>query len=263
MDEMVRARPRGVVTGDAKRLVEQYFDIEQRFPARGMPESAPHVACQSKDASVSSLNVGGLTIDRQAAFEHAQTYLTRGTGWSYPSYDGFDATRSTGPLNDADLLAPVLLNVGRTYSIELYEALQAASARLNTLIDQIPVSARLAEATEDELTIIGDLFASLDGAGIRGARGTVLAKVLHRKRPGFIPLYDNQVHRVYVGPKPFPIQRARTRSWREFMIEFSRAVRDDLQAEADFWSQVVALAVDPPITDLRALDIVAWWAGRP
>jgi hypothetical protein len=42
----------------------------------------------------------------------------------------------------------------------------------------------------------------IDGAGIHGATGTVLAQVLHRKRPAFIPLYDSRVYGVYVGGNP-------------------------------------------------------------
>lgn len=96
-----------------------------------------------------------------------------------------------------------------------------------------------------------------------GAQGTVLAKVLHRKRPRFIPLYDDQVRSVYQdGPNP-PVPPQPGRSWSEFIVLFAAAVQQDLRDEAQFWAEVTALAPGPKITPVRALDIVAWWAGRP
>ena len=41
-----------------------------------------------------------------------------------------------------------------------------------------------------------------------------------------------------------------------------QAIIDDLVAGEDFFDQVAALAAGPVITPLRALDIVAWHAGR-
>lgn len=100
------------------------------------------------------------------------------------------------------------------------------------------------------------------GPGIRGARGTTLSKVLHRKRPSFIPLWDSNVEQVYQGGTPAKVPRVKGRSWEVFMPLFGAAVQADLQREADFWSGIVAMAPGPPITPLRALDIVAWWAGK-
>ncbi len=46
------------------------------------------------------------------------------------------------------------------------------------------------------------------------------------------------------------------------MVLYAAAVRQDLNDEAAFWQEVTDLASEPPITDVRALDIVAWWAGK-
>ena len=40
------------------------------------------------------------------------------------------------------------------------------------------------------------------------------------------------------------------------------AMIEDLRREADYLAEVVAMATNPVITSLRALDIVAWQAGR-
>ena len=208
------------------------------------------------------LKIGGMEVDRCAALEHATLYLSGEGAWSYPSYDGFDERHSQGPLVDADLLAPVLLNVGRTYSIELYEALRAEVPRLQGVLDRIPLALSLADATDEHLEMLGELVSVLDGVGIKGARLTVLSKILHRKRPRFVPLYDRQVRDVYLGDDPFPIRREKGRSWQAFMVEYAAAVQRDLRREAPFWQEIADLAETPPITPLRALDIVAWWAGK-
>jgi hypothetical protein len=210
---------------------------------------------------VSDLRIGGVVVDRADAFKHASRYLTGGSGWAYPSYDGYEADRATGPLTDADLLAPVLLNVNHL-KIETYEALQAVRPTLDDVLARIPPDLDLADATEVQLPLLGELFSVLDGAGIPGARGTVLSKVLHRKRPRFIPLYDEQVRAIYQDGNAAPVPPHQGRTWSAFVVQFAAAVQDDLRREAPFWAQIAALAPGPPITPLRALDIVAWSAGR-
>jgi hypothetical protein len=211
---------------------------------------------------MSSLRVGGVEVDRDAALEHARRYLTDGAGWAYPSYDGFDAEHATGPLTDADFLAPILLNVNQL-KIRTYEALQAQRQPLDEVLAHIPPDLDLAVANADELNRLGSLFGVLDGEGIHGAQGTVLAKVLHRKRPHFIPLYDERVRAVYQRVPCGPVPRVRGRSWRAFMVVFAGAVQHDLREEAAFWARIADMAPGPTIPPLRALDIVAWWAGRP
>ncbi len=209
------------------------------------------------------LRLGGLVVRRQDALAHATSYLTRGHGWAYPWYDGFDAQHAAGPLVDADLLAPLLLNVNRI-SISTYAALQAVLPRLQAALDNISPALSLADANPDQVADVGELFAVLDDPGVPGARGTVLSKMLHRKRPALIPLYDEQVRRVYQDSPDAPVPPAADpRPWQEFWALFSLAVQADLQRELPFWQQIAALAPRPPITPLRALDIVAWWAGRP
>jgi hypothetical protein len=150
--------------------------------------------------------------------------------------------------------------------IKTYEALQAKRPELDESLARIPIALELANAGPDDLAVLGSMFAVLDGPGVWGAQGTVLAKVLHRKRPRFIPLYDDQVRTVYQAGDDAPVKpppRRTRRAWREFVVLFAAAVRDDLHREADFWAEVAGLAADPPITTLRALDIVAWKAGQP
>jgi len=160
-------------------------------------------------------------------------------------------------LVDGDLLAPVLLNV-RQLSFTTYEELQEARPRLQSLLDRIPERQSLADAGRDDFELIGELFGVVDDRAIRGARGTVISKVLHRKRPDFIPLYDLRVGAVYQHGPDAPVPVVKHRPWREFAPLFAAAIKADLRREAEFWGQVSALASEPAITPLRALDIVAW-----
>jgi len=214
---------------------------------------------------MNELRIGGVVVDRDDALARARRYLTDGTGWAYPAYDAYEQERAAGPLTDADLLAPVLLNVNRM-TIRTYEALQAVRTELDQHLARIPPDLDLADAAPDDLAVLGDLFAVLDGPSVWGAKGTVLAKVLHRKRPRFIALYDEQVRSVYQdgpdAPVPPPPRRTR-RAWREFVVLYAAAVQQDLRREADLWAEIAAMAPGPPITALRALDIVAWQAGQP
>ncbi len=208
-----------------------------------------------------TLQIGNRTVDRGAATAYARRYLTEGGGWAYPSYDGYDAKHARGPLVDADFLAPVLLNVSHM-RVRTYEELQGKRTELQSVLDEIPTDLDLREAGEDDLRRLGELFSVLDGEGIHGAKGTVLAKVLHRKRPAFVPLYDSRVYGVYVGGDPAPVPTPTGhRSWQEFMPLFAEAVRADLDREWDLWTDIASHVEEPPVTQLRALDIVAWWAG--
>ena len=90
---------------------------------------------------------------------------------------------------------------------------------------------------------------------------TVLSKVLHRKRPALIPLYDEQVRHVHQGGADPPVPFERGRTWQAFEPLFAAAIQVDLRRELPFWEATAAQAPGPPITALRALDIVAWWAG--
>lgn len=156
----------------------------------------------------------------------------------------------------------MLLNVSRM-RIRTYEALQEQRVHLDSLLACVPQDLDLADADDADVALLGDMFAVLDGPGVWGAQGTVLAKVLHRKRHRFVRLYDEQVRAVYQDGPEGPVPRQGGRTWRDFVLLYAAAVQDDLRREAALWAEIAALAPDPPISPLRALDIVAWWAGHP
>jgi len=125
----------------------------------------------------------------------------------------------------------------------------------------IPRDAELISAADDDLDPIRTLFGVLDDPGIPDVRGTILAKILHRKRPGFIPLYDDYIRRCYQDTERAPVPPQRGRPWGEFFVALAMAMREDLIDQDDTWAEIADVATEPRISLLRALDIVAWRAG--
>ncbi len=215
------------------------------------------------------VRVGGQQVPRDEAMTFARDYLGAQPPWrsAYPAYDSYEAARARGPLTEADLLAPALLNV-QQMSLRAYYELLEALPRLSSLLDDLDPELSLVAAQPDHLHAIGALYGVLDDSDVHGTRGTRLSKILHRKRPALIPLYDEQVRRCYqVGEgthgQGAPVPPVKGRSWADFMVAFAGAVQEDLVTQLDTWEAIAGLAADPPITPLRALDIIAWHAGAP
>ena len=60
----------------------------------------------------------------------------------------------------------------------------------------------LEDADDDHVMCVAGLFGILDEpryAG-RGVRGTIVSKVLHRKRPDLVPIYDSRIFEAYTAP---------------------------------------------------------------
>ncbi len=182
-------------------------------------------------------------------------HLDSRNSWSYPAYDRL-VTNGSAALVDGDLLAPNLIGaeVDRSRFLLLRELLPRISG-----IAQLPPVA-LQDAPDDVLDAVADLFGVLDEAPYagRGVRGTILSKVLHRKRPDLVPLYDSRIFESYTAPGA--IERSLHRSWRESMTLLLRQMRTDLTEERAAFDTLVAVAeaAGSPVTRLRALDILVW-----
>jgi hypothetical protein len=182
-------------------------------------------------------------------------YIDVRNGYAFPSYDRL-VTNGSATLVDGDLLAPALIGaeVDRGRFALLREMLPALAG--NASLPPTPL-----EAADDALVEqVADLFAVLDAAPYagKGVRGTIISKVLHRKRPDLVPLYDSRIFESYTAPGA--IERSTHRSWREFMSLLCTQMRDDLQAEAGAFDELVGVAGDAGalLTRLRILDILVW-----
>lgn len=211
------------------------------------------------DAMSATVQIGGVLLDRKMAFSKAATYLS-GTGtYSYPAYDTYEAGSDPHHLSDGDLLAPVLLNVRP--SVNAFYSLQSIRPALDDWLAGVPVDQRLEEADDSHLEQLGELFSLIDPE-LPGVRGTTLAKVMHRKRPNFVPLYDQFVWHTYVAAPTKRVSRATRRSWAAFITLLAHEMQEDLHREGAWFDDIAGSATGPSITRLRALDIVAWRAGK-
>ena len=179
-------------------------------------------------------------------------YLDPRNGFAYPAYDTL-VTNSSAVVVDSDLLAPNL--IGAEVDRSRFLLLRELMPRIAGVAELPAVS--LAEASDDVVEQVASLFSVLDDAPYagRGVRGTILSKVLHRKRPDLVPLYDSRIFECYTAPGAIP--RAAHRSWREFMGLLCRAMRDDLHGEAEEFA-ALSRACEGAVSPLRILDILVW-----
>ncbi len=224
-----------------------------------------------------ALRIGGLTVPYDQAEKWAVAYLDASSNrssanpYAYPAYDSYNAAENLpGKITDADLLAPALLNV--PISIRTYYGLQECREDLQRRLPPADTPA-LEDATDTQVhDLVKPLYALLDDPKTRpfGVKSTVLSKILHRKRPDFLVLHDTWVQTAYLmlraAPVPdAPIPRSKDRSWSDYMVAISLAIRDDLRTQRETWTGLRAdttNAGDPPITLVRLLDIIAWHAGQ-
>jgi hypothetical protein len=195
------------------------------------------------------------TLDVEHPDQVLRDYVDPRNGYAFPSYDRL-VTNGAASLVDGDLLAPALIGaeVDRGRFALLREMLPALGG-----IASLP-AVPLESADDAVVGQVADLFAVLDEAPYagKGVRGTIISKVLHRKRPDLVPLYDSRIFESYTAPGA--IERSTHRSWREFMALLCTQMRDDLQAETDAFDELVGIAGDEGalLTRLRILDILVW-----
>lgn len=212
------------------------------------------------------LTVGGLTVEPAQAEAWARDYLVESPGRSgYPAYDAYEGSgRDNHELGDADLLAPALLNVSQN-PIPTYYALKSLVPGLNESFRGIRTGLALQDAEDSQLDAIARLFRVLDNPAPKHVGMTTLSKVLARKRPGLIPVYDSAVAHCYSDSDRAPVPWQAGRSWEAYARAWLKAVQNDLRGQLEAWQELahIAPADDVAISPLRALDIVSWRAGLP
>lgn len=181
---------------------------------------------------------------------------------AYPAYDGYMIEAAAGPLTDADLLAPLLLNVSHL-SVATFYRLQEETPRLQNLLDQLSPDLSLVNATAADLALIGALFEGIDAGRLAGAKATTLSKILHRKRPALIPLQDARVRSCYQRDDDPRLPIVPDRTWEAFTAELAREIQTDLASQHDEFAQLANLARGVAVSPLRAFDIIAWSCGPP
>jgi len=179
-------------------------------------------------------------------------YLDVRNGYAFPAYDRL-VTNGSAELVDGDLLAPILL--GAHVDAGRFGLLREMLPALDAVADLPHVA--LQDADTDHIVCVAGLFGVLDEpryAG-RGVRGTILSKVLHRKRPDLVPLYDSRIFEAYTAPGVLP--RSTDLSWGEFMAALCTQMCQDLRTNAAQFAELQEIC-ERAVTPLRTLDILVW-----
>lgn len=184
--------------------------------------------------------------------------------WSYPAYDGYPG-HAGEELGLADLPALSLLNAGQR-AIVSYYGLADMLPELNRRLAHPHITGSFENATPDTLEAIARIFDVVWETRRPHVRLTKVAKVLHRKRPALLPLYDEYIRQCYqkIGTPPVPTDPKRPRA--AFIRLLLPAMQRDLVDQLPAWQELTTLAPQggPALTPLRAMDIIGWNRGaRP
>jgi hypothetical protein len=185
------------------------------------------------------LKVGGATIGFDEAKAWAKTYLVDRPGNSaYPAYDV------------SNNLIPV------------YYGLEGLLEPMNERLNNPAISGELTLASSETLDAIVSLFGILEEKPTKHVQLTTLSKVLHRKRPELLPLFDANIRYCYSECDSAPVPYEKTRSYAGYRGAWLTALQNDLTTQLPHWEEIAAIAPGPKITPLRALDIIGWELGN-
>jgi hypothetical protein len=149
---------------------------------------------------------------------------------------------------DADITAVALLSV-EIPPRAVIELLSRRRDELTKLLSEIPCDVTLAEANAADIGPGSAAWRLWDALLRVDEVGWVTAgKLLARKRPRLVPIYDHVVRSVVGAPDNF---------WEELR----QALQADGASLAERLQIVAATAKAPHLTPLRVFDIVAWMEG--
>ncbi|MEU7305391.1 DUF6308 family protein [Streptomyces sp. NPDC007206] len=225
----------------------------------------------------SKVRVGGRSAEVEVAARWVRSYFNesanraaaaakRGKPFAYPLYDRMATGSGPDELNDGDFLAPLLLNAGPTM-VAVY-SLQAVRPVLEAGLAAIPQDLTLQTAVvcDRHWPLFEGLIGVLDApARVPGIGLTKLTKILHRKRPLFVPLFDRQVKACYYSTHAnYPMHPTPGRPVARFFSTLAACMTRDLEEQPEQW-KVLAAQASNDVSLLRILDVVAWnlGAGSP
>ena len=203
----------------------------------------------------------GGTLPIEEPEELLLAYVEPDGAYAYPAYDEL-VTNGSADLVDGDLLAPSLLGAHVDYA--RFVLLKRMLPTLCEAWTSLPPTA-LEDTNDAGIAAVARCFAVLDEpvfAG-KGVRGTIVSKVLHRKRPDLIPLYDSRIWTAYTTTGAVP--RSTKRSWVEFMQLLCHSMQNDIRHNLAEFESLRQAAADngARLTLLRILDILVWMSSEP
>ncbi len=203
----------------------------------------------------------GGTLPVEEPEELLLSYIEPDGAYAFPAYDTL-VTNGSPDLVDGDLLAPSLLGAHVDYA--RFVLLKRMLPSICDGMSALPPTP-LHETDDAGIVAVAKCFAVLDEPiYVRaGARGTIVSKVLHRKRPDLIPLYDSRIWTAYTVSGA--IGRGSHRPWVEVMQALCHSMRSDLVHNlAEFEAlQQAAKEHGADLSLLRILDILVWMSSEP
>lgn len=205
-------------------------------------------------------NMNSIAALRDCAERHLRHYIDPNGPRAFATYD-----RQGDPsrLEPVDCLAPALLSVrfGYRQVIPLFQPegsgallLRAMQAVLDdpscTTADFFDISL---DTTVGPWALVDQALIST--ADVPGVKAVAVTKILHRKRPYLIPIFDQSIYHFYTGEKPpqGSYQDTPRRLW--------PLLQDDLRGQREWLIELASPIMTPDeraLSPLRAADIIIW-----
>lgn len=131
-------------------------------------------------------------------------------------------------MGESDLLAVCLLNAGQK-PILTYSWLKELIPAMNDVLAALPSDESFADASPETFDSIADLFGTLDEHPTCRVGKTKLMKVLHRRRPELIPLFDENIRRCYSEIGEPLVPAVKNRSHGGFAVAWLPALHNDVR----------------------------------
>ncbi len=217
--------------------------------------------------NVTDIRVGARWVDYDTAHGWVMEYfdadknLAARRPFAYPAYDHLQTGTEPDKLNDGDLLAPGMLNA--PINVAGLYTLQRIRPRLEAALQGTPTTVILSAAVDDGSlrSRMKSFFGVLDEQKPPHIGLTTLTKVLHRKRPKFVPIHDKFVKTCYLGDQGFPVHTTSDRTWADYFADFAAAIDGDIRAQTDALERLREES-GALVSLLRILDVIAWNAGK-
>lgn len=179
------------------------------------------------------------------------------------AFNVYDRQADPDRLDPVDCLAPALLSVPISYRqvVPLFQP-DGAGATLLQAMQTILGDRRCRTADFLDVSLddpegpwrLVDRALALSGE-VKGIKAVAVTKILHRKRPRLVPIFDRSVYRFYTGetPPPGAYQDAPRKLWPLY--------QSDLRTHRRWLTELASHTVTPegrPLSLLRAADIVIW-----
>ena len=182
--------------------------------------------------------------------------------WAY--YDGIP-DRDPYRILPEDVTVTVAMNSFVDTADKVRTVHRGMAKACDWTLRDIPVDADIRSFDLDG-AIANELFTAT--CRIKGVLLPVATKVLHRKRPGWIPMIDNVILVAYLDAMGRPGLKARTQKGAKAAgvgVFVMNAFRKDLEAVNDEIETIGAALreADAPMTPVRILEVALWMAVEP